>query len=159
VIFVPVSCKHVDNSNFHSGLTSSRSHLNGPRKFYTYRMSKKCPHYVLWYYYVGIDVSYRFLLRMKLESGLNLILIISYTYGLRYFKKPCIYLCSKKINSKKIIVSSQFVLQNNQEDLPWSTSKRFSSFSQAAWVIVIQLHLWRGMHVNVHASKLINRSI
>jgi hypothetical protein len=28
VIFVPVSCTHVDNFNFHSGLTSSRSHVN-----------------------------------------------------------------------------------------------------------------------------------
>ena len=28
VIFV-VSCKHVDNFNFHSGLTSSRSDVNG----------------------------------------------------------------------------------------------------------------------------------
>ena len=29
VIFVSVSCKHVDNFNFHSGLTSSRSHVHG----------------------------------------------------------------------------------------------------------------------------------
>jgi hypothetical protein len=29
VIFVPGSCEHVDNFNFHSGLTSSQSHVNG----------------------------------------------------------------------------------------------------------------------------------
>jgi hypothetical protein len=29
VIFVPVSRKHVDNFNLHSGLTLSRSHVNG----------------------------------------------------------------------------------------------------------------------------------
>jgi hypothetical protein len=29
VIFVPVSCKHVDNFNFHSSLISSWSHVNG----------------------------------------------------------------------------------------------------------------------------------
>jgi hypothetical protein len=46
------------------------------RKLYmiVYRMSKKCPDYVLWYYYVGIDVSYRFLVGIKSEwsmHGLN----------------------------------------------------------------------------------------
>ena len=29
VIFVPVSCKHADNFDFHTSLTSARSHVNG----------------------------------------------------------------------------------------------------------------------------------
>ena len=29
MIFVPVSCEHADNFDFHPGLTSPRSHVNG----------------------------------------------------------------------------------------------------------------------------------